>query len=1212
VHARLQLRLLGAFDAGLDGVPLGPFRSAKVRALLAYLAVEAGRAHLRESLSTLLWGEYPEHEAQQSLSQALSNLRRLLGPGASSRPAAAQPLLTITRQTVQLNLGPDLLWVDVHAFDSLLAAASRRRGLPTEERDVTGLLAEAVALYQGPFLAGLSLSDSLEFEEWRLQQQEQRHQATMLALERLVSHHLAERRIELVEQYARRQIALEPWSEAGHQALMLALALEGQRGAALHQYEACRRVLADELGVGPSAETEALARQIRDGVPSQILADSSPPPAPFVARERELDRLDESLSRALAGQGQVILVTGEAGTGKTALLTYFARRAQESHRWLVVAGGRCGAYDGLGDPFLPFREILQSLTGETEGVWSGDPGDPEHARRQVALFPQAAEALLAEGPDLLGRLLSAEALAARAETLAQPGAPWRDHLAAYLERSRAGVSPPPQPEALFGQVMRVLQAIARKQPLLLLVDDLQWADAASLSLLFYLGRRLAGCRILVVGAYRPSEAMQDSDGHPKPLGSTVHEFTRLWGNIRVDLDQADGRNFVDALLDREPNRLGEDFRDRLTRHTGGHSLFTIELLHAFQERGDLMQDEEGRWVARPDLRWEGLPPRVDAVIAERVGRLPRQGRRLLEAASVEGESFSAEVAARALGAELSSALQWLSGTLLVESQLVQALGIQSLPAGGQPLSRYRFVHALFQEYLYGHLDAVDRAHLHREVGAALEDLCRDDEVALAQASPQLARHYEEAGLILEAARCHLQAGRWAAKLVAYEEAVAHLERGLALLEGMAASGPRRELLRLELRLCTALGTPVMLQRGWQAPAFARALARLSDLIQHPDLQDDPQRPTALTVLALAAAWSADPRRSGSVGEQLLDLAQEGDQHTLLLGHWALGLSHWLRGQPAPAREHLGQALALYDADTSRSLGGLVAVDPGLMAQAMLGAVLWQLGYPDQGRACFQQAVVQGQALDQPSSLAFAHFMAMMITAVLGRDAAAASSHYQALRRLGQHSLVYGVWGELLGALEQTTTEASGQAQVGAGTAKSCLAQGVARAEEALSTWQIAGSGAGYAGLLWLQADVCARAAQPEMGLGAMDRAKAWMERTGVRAMEAEVWRMRGEMLLRADDRPSTMDDEDTESSAVHRLSSSREAEACFQQALDVAREQRSRSFELRAAVSQARLWESQGRRAEARELLAGIYGWFTEGFDTLDLVEAQRLLDELG
>ena len=1202
-NLRLRVQLLGTFAVLLDGTPLTRFRSSKVRALLAYLAMESGRPHRREALATLLWGEYPQRDALRSLSQALTNLRSLLAPLAQAG-ASAGPLLSITHQSVQLHPDWERVWVDAHAFDSLLAAADPRHPSALKPPDVADLLAEAVALYRGPFLAGLSLPDSPQFEEWAILHREQRHQATMMALEHLVSHYLAAGRTEMVQHYAHRQLGLEAWSESGHQALMIALALQGQRGAALQQYEACRRVLAEELGVEPSAHTEALARQIREGVPSQATTGSDSPDIPFVARERELAQLDQALAQALSGRGQVIMVTGEAGTGKTALLTHFARHAQEAHRWLFVASGRCGAFAGLGDPLPPFREILRSLTGEPDGLWPGDTGDPEHSRRQIALFPKAVETLLSEGPDLIGRLVSAEALTARAETLAQSGDSWRDLLAAHLQRSQAGMSPPPQPEALFGQVTRVLQTVAVQQTLLLLIDDLQWADAATLSLLFYLGRQLAGSRILVVGAYRPSEANHDPTGQPKPTESIVHEFTRLWGNIRVDLDQVDGRRFVDALLDAEPNRLPEGFRDRLTQHTGGHALFTTELLRAFQERGDLVHDDEGHWIKGPDLHWEVLPPRVEAVIAERVGRLPRDGRRLLEAASVQGESFSLEVAAHALGKEPSRAREWLSSPPTSRSRLVEALGIQALSSGGQPLSRYRFAHALFQEYLYGCLDAVERAHLHREVGAALEHLCQGDEAALAQASPQLARHYEEAGLILEAARYRLEAGRWAARLAAYDEATRHFEHGLALLEHAA---PSRDRLRLELGLWMAMSTPVMMQQGLQAPAYTRALDRVSDLVQYPDLQDDPQRLAALTVLALSAGWSARPDRSGQVGQQLLDLApsagsgqaQDGDRQTLLLGHWALGFSHWLRGQPVLAREHLDRALGLYDPEASRSLSGSLVGSPGVMSRAMLGAVQWQLGYPDQARACFRQAVAQAEALEQPSSVAFAHYIAAMGASVVGRDVTTALRHAEALRPLGRVSLVYRVWAEML----------DGQAKVQCGEVEPGAAepgpeQGLVRVVQAGSTSQSAGSGGGYAGLMLLQAEVGARAGRVEMGLEAIDKAQAWIERTGMRAVEADTWRMRGELLLMADDGPLTMDDRQAASPAT-------EAEACFQQALEVARAQQARIFELRAAVRLARLWQGQGRPEEARELLTDIYGWFTEGFDTLDLIEAKALLDEL-
>ncbi|MFO7742252.1 MAG: hypothetical protein R6X31_08065 [Anaerolineae bacterium] len=380
------------------------------------------------------------------------------------------------------------------------------------------------------------------------------------------------------------------------------------------------------------------------------------------------------------------------------------------------------------------------------------------------------------------------------------------------------------------------------------------------------------------------------------------------------------------------------------------------------------------------------------------------------------------------------------------------------------------------------------------------------------------------------------------------------------------------------------------------------------------MQNDPQRLAALTVLALSAGWSADPVRTGRVGQQLLDLvpsegsgqAQDGDQQTLLLAHWALGFSYWLRGQPVPAFEHLSRALALYTPEANRPLGGLVAADPGVMAKAMLGAVQWQLGYPDQARACFREAVAHGQALEQPSSVAFAHYVAAMATSAVGRDADAGLRHAEALRPLGRVSLVYRAWAETLAGQAQARGE-----QPNKNAAEPVSEEGLARVVEAGSRLEDAGSGGGYAALRLLQAEVCARAGQVEMGLRAIDQAQAWIERTGMQATQADFWRMRGDLLLTVGDERGTIDHRRSPKDEGRRTADAREAEACFQRALEIAREQQARTFELRAAVRLARLWQLQGRCDEARALLSGIYGWFTEGFDTVDLIEAKALLEEL-
>ena len=334
--------------------------------------------------------------------------------------------------------------------------------------------------------------------------------------------------------------------------------------------------------------------------------------------------LSNKLSPARGGW---LFVTGEAGSGKTALLGEFARQAMQAHTNLVVASGNCNAIAGIGDPYLPFREILQLLSGDIEAKRAGTALTPEHARRLWTILPETLTALMEAGPDLLDTFVPRASLVLRAEAFAGQAVrgAWKDQLGRL--RQPPGGEPRNRQFALqqadlFGQVTRVLQLLARSHPLLLILDDLQWADAGSVSLLFHLGRRLAGSRILVVAAYRPDAIAPPLEDARHPLEAVVNELQRVSGDRPIDLDQCEGRQFVEALLDAEPNRLSADFRAQLVRHTEGHPLFTVELLRGLQEGGDLVRDVEGRWVEGPALHWAKLPARVEAVIAERIGRLP--------------------------------------------------------------------------------------------------------------------------------------------------------------------------------------------------------------------------------------------------------------------------------------------------------------------------------------------------------------------------------------------------------------------------------------------------------------------------------------------------------------------------------------------------------------------------------------------------------------
>ncbi|GHF53183.1 tetratricopeptide (TPR) repeat protein [Deinococcus metalli] len=495
--------------------------------------------------------------------------------------------------------------------------------------------------------------------------------------------------------------------------------------------------------------------------------------SPVVAREPELAALSGALGRALGGQGQVRFVVGEAGSGKSSVVQAFLHEAQAGVPDLLCAVGQCDARTGAGDAYLPLREVLGVLTG-TAAAASRALGDSKTSAQR--LFEVSGKAIAEFGPDLVGLLVPGADLVFKIGTFATQ-AVWAEKLRRQAEREgpRQGVTQ----DQIFEQYTNVLLAMAREQPLLIVLDDLQWADAASLALLFRLGRRLEGSRILLIGTYRPDEVALGRGGERHPLEGAVNELQRYGGDITLDLDaarQRSGRAFVDALLDQEPNALDEDFRHALHAHTSGHPLFVAELLRAMQERGDLLVDAQGRWTPGAHLDWDTLPARIEAVIAERVARLSADLREALAVGSVEGEQFTAEVVARVRSVEARGLVRQLSGALDRQHQLVSALGLER--AGTQRLARYSFRHGLFQRHLYAQLDAVERAYLHQDVGEALEALYGDGADAIAV---PLAHHFLAAGDEPRARRYLRVAGQDAARRYAHDLALEYLTRALALI-----------------------------------------------------------------------------------------------------------------------------------------------------------------------------------------------------------------------------------------------------------------------------------------------------------------------------------------------------------------------------------------------------------------------------------------------
>ena len=786
--ALLRLRFLGSFQVELDGSAVTGFSTNKARALLAFLATESDRVHRRQTLAGLLWPDYPERSARTSLRSALATIRQAIGDHQAD-PA----FLRVSRQAIGLNCDSDV-WVDVTALGHLLDEGHGSRLSIAQ-------LEEAVALYQGEFLEGLSLADSAAFDDWVSIKRVQIRARVMAALDRLVAdcHDLGAQQKAL--RYAQQRVELDPWEEPARRELMRLLAITDHRASALAQYEDCRRLLADDLGVEPEPETTSLYQQICDGrlgeaaaFPGWSMEIRPSPPSfltesaevalkepVFVGREQELGRLRGYLQKALDGREPVIFVTGGAGRGKTVLLEAFARRIL-SEQPIAVATGFCNAYSGGGDPYLPFRQVLEMLTGDVDDLWAAGRITKEHATRLWALLPVTAQAILEAGPDLIETFLAGRALLERAAAAVGSDAAWLPRLG-RLVRARIASREPGDLEqrTLIEQYAAVLEQVARRQPLAIILEDLHWADRGSVELLLHIGRRLANSRILILGAYRPDEIALGHDGRPHPLEEAVAELAGLRGEIEIDLaieDPAATLQFVSDLLDVEPNKLDDAFRRELHSHTRGHPLFTVETLRMLQEQGDLVRDSEGRWVKGRALAWDRMPARVEAVIQKRVDRLDPLRYECLAVASVEGEELTAEVVAQVLDKPERQVMRILSQDLGRRHRLLRERGETSL--GGELVSRFRFSHHLIQHHVYHSLSPGERRELHEEVARALEDLFAHEIEAVTM---QLAYHYSRTGVKEKALHFLTEAGHQARKRYDCQQAVEYYTQALSLLAG---------------------------------------------------------------------------------------------------------------------------------------------------------------------------------------------------------------------------------------------------------------------------------------------------------------------------------------------------------------------------------------------------------------------------------------------
>jgi predicted ATPase len=735
------------------------------------------------------------------------------------------------------------------------------------------------------------------------------------------------------------------------------------------------------------------------------------------------------------------------------------------------------------------------------------------------------------------------------------------------------------------ELAEALEVLTADRVLVLILEDLQWSDHATVEALAYLGQRPDPARLLVLGTYRPVEVLLQ--GHP--LRGMVQELCGRGQGVDLHLEFLSASD-VGAYV---AGRLGGPVAAPLTAYvftrTDGNALFMVNIVEHLVQQGGVGQ-QAGQWTLQETAAAQvaRLPEGLQALLLRRIEALLPEVRQVLEAASVVGEEFA--VAAVAAGAQCSmEVVEGQCEALAAQHHFLDDMGVTVWPDGTRG-GRYRFQHALYQQVLYESLGTARRMQLHQRTGARLE---AGYGVRAGEIAAPLAVHFERAGEVERAVHYWQQVGEIAARRSAYHEATAAVHKGLALLATLAES-PERILGELTLQL--ALGELLMNMQGMASPDAGAAYTQAYTLCQQ--VAETPQHFQVLRGLCRFHRAQARLGTAEVLSQQLFHMAQRQHNAVFLLeSHLAMGVVAFYRGDLISARAHLEQSLGLCDTSQLPTPLFPSGYESGAIHRAWFALILWLLGYADQAQQRSQEALARAQQIGYTPGLGLVGIYAGMLSQ-FRREVAATRAHAEAL--------VTAVAAQGFGYRVEQGHLLLGWALALQGDAPA----GVALLKQALAAHEVAGLKLFRPYCLALLAEAYGQAGQPEAGLEALAEALTQVAATEERCWEAELHRLQGELLLLAECRRSQSRPLPTQSRRVR--SAALTAEACFHQALDLARRQQAKALELRAALSLGRLWQQQGKRAAARQLLAESYSWFTEGFDTVDLQEAKALLEGPG
>ena len=833
---------------------------------------------------------------------------------------------------------------------------------------------------------------------------------------------------------------------------------------------------------------------------------------PLVGRDEELDLLLRCWQQATTGEGRVVLVSGEAGIGKSRLSAALSRRIQS-------------------DPHIRLRYFCS----------------PHH--QDSALYPVIAQLERAAGlaPDdtveeKLGKLRALLVRGARDENEI---ALLAEMLSLPNSAAELNLSPQRKREMLFEAELHQLEALAKRRPVLMVFEDAHWIDPTSRELLDLTIDRVRQLPVLLVVTFRP-EFQHAWGGQPQVTMLALNQLTRR-----------DSAVLVEGLAGNAG--LSHDIVDEIVERADGVPLFVEELTKAVLESSD-PDNRVAAVLAASPLPELAIPATLHASLIARLDRLGPLAKEVGQIGAVLGREFGydlVEQVAQRPAVELKVGLDRLA-----EAGLLFCRGVA-------PQSSYLFKHALVQDAAYGTLLRARRQELHARVATALEQHFPD----FVERRPELlAHHLTAAGDTERAINQWLKAGQYAAARLAHLEALRHFERGLATLAALPESRARDER---EIELQLARGLSLFTAKGFEAPEAAQAYTRARELAEQ-------QEDASQLFVAVYGLWQANIGSGTIVGahtlsNRLLQLTLDAaDDGFRLQAHHTAWTTCLFAGEPGAALKHCETGRRLYDPDRHRTHRRLYGGhDPGVCAGYMSAQVHWVLGYPDKALAIGSEALALAEHVAHPLSLEFVLVFNAMLHVDRGEpelalqlvDLAEALVAEQRLGFVMEPRFLRGAALSAHGAFDELVA---------------CLRDALAGRLGAMTFRPY-----GFARL----AEALISQGQHGAVIAAVREGMEVQEETGALRWGAEFHRLEGIALI-----------------GLNRLE---EGQIALEEALRVARQQQAKAYELRAATSLARLWGERGRRAEAQDLLAPVYAWFTEGFDTANLKEAKALLDEL-